>query len=634
MNFKMNCPSRKIFTKTVFYIFTIIFLAGGIFIFHQYLFHHGLKARYYSNRHFQGEPFYEENDREISVEVVREKYAEFPQRNFSVHYSGWIYIPASAFYTFTTRSDDGSDLYVDGKLVLHNYRFPPVASETVELSKGLHSFEIRYVQSGGPYDMALYWSSSGAENTDAGSPEKSGAHQSSKKAGFERELLPASVLYNYKPPLILVYFEKTFFPVYAVFYILFTATVLFLGAISAAAKQGCLFMLKKISVKTAAVILGLLISFTAAELFSRFYLYLKQDHRTYEQRLEESELHKLTTFSGPVFNLNGLVKPSENKNIVYEMKPNLFGTFRNQPLRTNSHGLRDREYSFNKAPGVFRIVGLGDSIIFGWGVKMEDTFPSLLEDWLNQADSDRKYEVINFGAPGYNTAIEAAVFEHKCLKYDPDLAILNFISNDFNLPNFIENPPKYSSLKRSYFLKLIIDAFKGLKGREEESLIGLDLRDRFEIGKLEATVPKDQKPELIGMENERKGEKQDIPDGASANVPEEFRYMIGKSGVKRALKRLAEAAQEHDVPVLIASSALPHQKKFLEKTCKELNLHYLDLSGYVQDYVDNNEIKDPRGLKVSPADSHPNEEAHRIMAEGIGRYLLERELIPLEVQGE
>ena len=46
-------------------------------------------------------------------------------------------------------------------------------------------------------------------------------------------------------------------------------------------------------------------------------------------------------------------------------------------------GLRDREYTLEKPPGVFRIAVLGSSIDMGWGVGTEDTYVSLLEDWLN-----------------------------------------------------------------------------------------------------------------------------------------------------------------------------------------------------------------------------------------------------------
>ena len=52
--------------------------------------------------------------------------------------------------------------------------------------------------------------------------------------------------------------------------------------------------------------------------------------------------------------------------------------------RTNSMGMRDREYSQRKPPGTFRVALVGDSIGAGWGVNAEDRFESILEetwDW-------------------------------------------------------------------------------------------------------------------------------------------------------------------------------------------------------------------------------------------------------------
>ena len=40
----------------------------------------------------------------------------------------------------------------------------------------------------------------------------------------------------------------------------------------------------------------------------------------------------------------------------------------------NSLGMRDREGCPQKGPETFRVVGLGDSLMFGWGVRQEETF--------------------------------------------------------------------------------------------------------------------------------------------------------------------------------------------------------------------------------------------------------------------
>jgi hypothetical protein len=50
--------------------------------------------------------------------------------------------------------------------------------------------------------------------------------------------------------------------------------------------------------------------------------------------------------------------------------------------RINSKGLRDEETTYEKPEGSFRIVLLGDSRTFGFGVPIEKHFSTLLEGYF------------------------------------------------------------------------------------------------------------------------------------------------------------------------------------------------------------------------------------------------------------
>ena len=64
-------------------------------------------------------------------------------------------------------------------------------------------------------------------------------------------------------------------------------------------------------------------------------------------------------------------------------------------IRINSLGWRDREISLEKKEDTFRIVALGDSITFGWGVELHETYVKQLETILKKQNSYKNYEVIN-----------------------------------------------------------------------------------------------------------------------------------------------------------------------------------------------------------------------------------------------
>ena len=59
---------------------------------------------------------------------------------------------------------------------------------------------------------------------------------------------------------------------------------------------------------------------------------------------------------------------SDIPGLDYELRPNLEKFAQNALVRTNSHGMRDRERSIERPAGVFRIAVLGDSFTFGFGV--------------------------------------------------------------------------------------------------------------------------------------------------------------------------------------------------------------------------------------------------------------------------
>jgi hypothetical protein len=91
----------------------------------------------------------------------------------------------------------------------------------------------------------------------------------------------------------------------------------------------------------------------------------------------------------------------------------------------NAEGLRDRHYPYEREPGRGRILVLGDSVVWCWGVEHPDCFTERLEAALPDTD------VINAGVPGYSTAQEMLFYEHEGRSYHPDLVLLVVVPNDF-----------------------------------------------------------------------------------------------------------------------------------------------------------------------------------------------------------
>ena len=94
-------------------------------------------------------------------------------------------------------------------------------------------------------------------------------------------------------------------------------------------------------------------------------------------------------------------------------------------------GLRDRG-SEKKKKGELRILLLGDSVTFGWGVPVETTFGRKLETLLT-AKLGRPVRTVNSGVGGYNTVQEQAFIRTYIDVIEPDTVILLYVRNNIEL---------------------------------------------------------------------------------------------------------------------------------------------------------------------------------------------------------
>lgn len=109
--------------------------------------------------------------------------------------------------------------------------------------------------------------------------------------------------------------------------------------------------------------------------------------------------------------------------------PSWRGVTGGKELVINSKGLRDREYDYEKPAGTRRILVLGDSYTWGYGVRNDEIYTEFLERRFEK--EGRSWEVINSGVSGYGTDQEFLWFKTEGVKYQPDLVILAFfVLND------------------------------------------------------------------------------------------------------------------------------------------------------------------------------------------------------------
>jgi GDSL-like lipase/acylhydrolase family protein len=321
------------------------------------------------------------------------------------------------------------------------------------------------------------------------------------------------------------------------------------------------------------------LSLAAAELALRLWgpRGLGPDSRTLEQKLADSEAS--VPQEGPTVSLRGLVQASADPRQIYELKPGLHARFQGVSLDINSDGFRDRSHPRVKPSGVRRLIGLGDSVLFGWGVEEPECFLRRLEQTLNASGRSPGWEVLNLGVPGYNTMQEAELLESVGLLYAPDVVLLCFVPNDDQLPNFVQREDG-TLLESSVLYKLL-------------------LRGARAIG--EARRPtKDQvwsDPQL---------------------VPPEYVSMVGPEAVRQGLLRIGYLAGAHKFMVKVfcfrGYRGLSSQ---VRAWCGEFGLDYLDLDAW----LDRHGLHYGPDLQLSLRDFHPNARFHEAIAEFLGESL-------------
>lgn len=222
-----------------------------------------------------------------------------------------------------------------------------------------------------------------------------------------------------------------------------------------------------------------------------------------------------------------LVQPSTNPAIVYELKPNLDTcSWGGHHVRTNNVGMRaKREYRLAKPPGTFRIVGLGDSLMLGLGVDDDDIYSRKIEQQLT-AQWRRPVEFINLAVPGYNTAIEAEVLRTKGLTYQPDVLVLHWCGNDAGVPFFLQSDVTASSWRLQALLNAIMDRWSPLRAWRRRVIASTH---HLAIQPLEQI---------------------DTPD--LRHIPAPYHWMVGRTGVLRALDRIQHlAAGPPSIPIVV-----------------------------------------------------------------------------------
>ena len=124
----------------------------------------GLTVTYFSDQAWTSAPILTRIDREPSTDSIFDAWHGHPPGSFSATWSGSIVALRSGRYSFETDSDDGSWVYVDGRLVVDNGggHAERIGLGTVQLGRGVHEIFVKYFQEGGGLHLDVLWARDGS----------------------------------------------------------------------------------------------------------------------------------------------------------------------------------------------------------------------------------------------------------------------------------------------------------------------------------------------------------------------------------------------------------------------------------------------------------------------------------------
>ncbi|HTB04953.1 MAG TPA: hypothetical protein VK804_31155 [Bradyrhizobium sp.] len=267
---------------------------------------------------------------------------------------------------------------------------------------------------------------------------------------------------------------------------------------------------------------------------------------------------------------NELKVPSPDPDLGHEHVKNASALLQSVNIRLNEWGLRGGPVMV--PPPKRRILFLGDSITFGWGVPEQDTITARLQQRLRDEGED--VEVLNGGVGNYNA-------ERYIKRFFIQLKALN--PTDIVVQYFLRDAEKLDPgggnilLRNSEFAVTIWIAFTRLANKSgEQSLV-----DHYK------DIYREDQPGYIEMKNQ--------------------------------MKMLADYAKVHDIRLYLAMTPDVHDLAnyrfgFIHDRMKaianDLGMRYIDLLPALGK-------RPPEEIWAMPGDPHPNAIAHGLMADAL-----------------
>jgi tetratricopeptide (TPR) repeat protein len=156
------------------------------------------------------------------------------------------------------------------------------------------------------------------------------------------------------------------------------------------------------------------------------------------------------------------------KNITFNVKNPLNKLY--QATINKNHFRNLKDFSYEKSEKTIRIMGFGNSVMWGSHVNDNETFGYYLEQILNRKIRDLNFEFLNIGKGGWSLINQLIYLKNEGFKYSPDLLILFRQQIEYHFLNL--NNIEFSKIKSQRLNNGKVKIFlEGVKPKVKESFL-------------------------------------------------------------------------------------------------------------------------------------------------------------------
>lgn len=282
------------------------------------------------------------------------------------------------------------------------------------------------------------------------------------------------------------------------------------------------------------------------------------------------------------FGASGIVESTPTY-LRWRIKPDLDMKWNGATFRTNSRGYRTPEVSLDKPADVYRIVVFGSSNTMGHGVADDESYPRLLETWLQSLeDLGRRVEVVNLAVSGDSPSRRLLRMSMEAERYRPDWIVCDASILDPSLEERHLDAVVRAEPRPTVPLEYVAAALGRSKVSAGDSPLEFQRKIRFELKAL--------------------------LDGAYGGWGDFSR----RTGFPLTVVMIPRADEKRDNPIM-QKLMLGYVRRY-QLDCLDLSAAFGDLS--VEEF------------RVSPWDKHPSVKGHRVIFESLRDALVARGSLP------